>query len=426
MSNSTDINLSHNSEIENFNSVGRERNSSESLSSCWSDMENVDFEEVYSRLRLDIHETLDEIVEEKMQALHKRIRELEQENGVLLESKQANEQTIQSLSTNNSKLKFEILNLQDVVGKLKNGGCVTNENKRDSQKVKQTNRLIKSKQLNVKAKSTIANVPEVKPSINGNGVAKNYPIHVEPNVIVKPNVIEGIEGSKTTQQQRSNSSLGFHTSEGTGVPDDSTMNKHMILGRTGTIRGFQNTVKKKVSTYKQISDSCLLSSHVQKVVESEKENEDRSFPGKLVVYTTSSLQAREAFGDCKLTLEILANQKVKFIERDVFINPGYACELKERVSDDQVYLPLVFLKGNLLGNCSKIIQLDQNGNLRELLKEFKMDSLSECVQCGGKRFTLCLWCQGSKKGLPSKFGCLKCSVCNKNGLQPCFECNKED
>ena len=421
MSNSTDINLSHNGEIENINSVGRERDSSESLSSCWSEMENVDFEEVYSRLRLDIHETLDEIVEEKMQALHKRIRELEQENALLLESKQANEQTTQSLSTNNSKLKFEILNLQDVVGKLKNGACVTNENKRDSLKVKQANRLIKSKQLNVKAKGPIVNVPEVKPSMNGNGVGKDYPIYGD-----KPNVIEGIEGSKTTQQQRSNSSLGFHTTEGAGVSDASTMNKHMILGRTGTIRGFQNTVKKKVSTYKQISDSCLLSSHVQKVVESEKENEDRSFPGKLVVYTTSSLQAREAFGDCRLTLELLANQKAKFIERDVFINPGYACELKERVSEDQIYLPLVFLKGSLLGNCSRIIQLDQNGSLRELLREFKMDSLSECVQCGGKRFTLCLWCQGSKKGLLSKFGCLKCSVCNKNGLQPCFECNKED
>ena len=421
MYNSTDINLSNNSEIENISSVERERDSSESLSSCWSEMENLDFEEVYTRLRLDIHETLDEIVEEKMQALHKRIRELEQENALLLESKQTNEQTIQSLSTNNSKLKFEILNLQDVVSKLKNGTCVTNENKRDSLKTIQENRLIKSKQLNVKGKVSFENTPELKPSINGNGVEKDHSF-----IGNKPNVIEELQGSKTIQQQKSNSSLGFYSPDSTGVPDASTMNKHMILGRTGTIRGFQNTVKKKVSTYKLISDSSLLSSHVQKVVESEKENEDVCFPGKLVVYTTSSVQAREAFGDCKLALELLANQKVKFIERDIFINPGYECELKERVPEDQIYLPLVFLKGCLLGNCSKIIQLDQDGSLGEMLKEFKMDSLSECVQCGGKRFTLCLWCQGSKKGLMSKFGCLKCSVCNKNGLQPCFECNKED
>ena len=415
MCDSEDINLSHNSEFENINSVESAGESFESLSSYWSEMENVDFEEVYTRLRLDIHETLDEVVEEKMQALHKRIRELEQENAILLDSKQTNEHNMQSLSTNNSKLKFEVLNLQDVVNKLKNGTCCTNENKRESPKGKQTSRSIKSKQLNVKNKGST----EVTPSLNGNSAGTDYSLIED----------KALEGSKTVQQQRSNSSLGFPTSDSpslTAVPAANRANKHMILGRTGTIRGFQNTVKKKVSSYKLISDSSLLSSHVQKIVESEKENEDKSFPGKLVVYTTSSVQVREAFGDCKLTLEILANKKVKFEERDIFINPGYACELKERVHEDQVYLPLIFLKGCLLGNCSKIIQLDQDGSLGEMLKEFKMDSLSECVQCGGKRFTLCLWCQGSKKGLLSKFGCLKCSVCNKNGLQPCFECNKED
>ena len=46
-----------------------------------------------------------------------------------------------------------------------------------------------------------------------------------------------------------------------------------------------------------------------------------------------------------------------------------------------------------------------------------------CRVCGGQGFIMCLWCQGSKKGIRNTFGDLKCTVCNKNALQKCPECS---
>ncbi|KAI6653652.1 Glutaredoxin domain-containing cysteine-rich protein 1 [Oopsacas minuta] len=411
MSDSVDINQTHSSVCNNVNSVQSERESVESVLSCFSEMEDVDFEEVYNRLRLDIHETLDEIVEEKMQALHKRIQELEQENQVLLECKNTNEQTVQSLSISNSKLKFEVLTLQEVLSKQVNG---ESDNNHISANNTRTARDIK--QLKIRSKSTNWNNDENNPIENDNCFTQdNTKIGNKTKIL--------LERSKILKQNRTNSFSGFSTSETSSLADmPGIVNKHKILGRTGTIRGFQNTVKKKVSSYKLINDSSFLSSQVQRIVESELENEEDNFPGKLVVYTTSSILVREIFDNCKLVLEILTKHKVQFEERDLFINPGYECELKERFQDGQCSLPILFLRGYVLGDCNKMVQLDEEGELIELLKEFKNESITECLQCRGKRFTQCLWCQGSKKGLLS----LKCSVCNKNGLQPCFECNKQE
>ena len=395
MSDSVAINLAQINECDNSNSGERERESIESLSSCFSEMENVDFEEVYTRLRLDIHETLDEIVEEKMQALHKRIRELEQDNQVLLDCKTSNEQTILSLCASNSELKYEVLTLQDTMNKDRS------KNNHEQTKTKKTIRF------NGESKNTICK-KESNPSVDDSCLKTNI-TQTEEN----PNTT--FERMKLAKQHRPKSFSGF------SAEIASTVNKqHTILGRTGTIRGYQNTVKKKVNSYKLISNYSLLSVQVQKIVESEIEDEDASFPGKLVVYTTSSIKMREMFEHSRLTMGILMKHKIEFEERDLFINPGYASELNERVQDEQTNLPLVFLRGCLLGNWERIVELEDEGNLSGLLEEFKRDSIKKCLQCRGKRFTLCLWCQGTKKGLLS----LKCSVCNRNGLQPCFECNR--
>ena len=392
MSDSVAINLAEINECDNSNSGERERESIESLSSCFSEMENVDFEEVYTRLRLDIHETLDEIVEEKMQALHKRICELEQENQVLIDCKTTNEQTILSLSASNNELKYEVLTLQDSI--VREGS----ENNQGQTKTKKTNKF------NVESKKTVYK-KESNPSVDDSCLKTNS-TQIEKN----PNLT--LERMKLAKQHRSKSFSGFSA--------DIVNKQHTILGRTGTIRGYQNTVKKKVNSYKLISNYSQLSAQVQKIVESEIENEDNSFPGKLVVYTTSSIKIREMFDHSRVIMRILLKHKIEFEERDIFINPGYASELNERVQDGQTNLPMVFLRGCLLGNWERIVELEDEGNLSSLLEEFKRESITKCRQCRGKRFTLCLWCQGTKKGLLS----LKCSVCNRNGLQPCFECNR--
>ena len=53
----------------------------------------------------------------------------------------------------------------------------------------------------------------------------------------------------------------------------------------------------------------------------------------------------------------------------------------------------------------------------------KRMSTDVCQLCQGQGFVVCLWCQGSKKGIRNSFNDLKCTVCNKNALQVCPECS---
>ena len=368
------------------------------------EMENIEFEEIYNRLRTDIHETLDDIVEEKMQALHKRIRELELEKEELKGLNTMNERIIRSLSTNNNKLKFEILTLQDIVDKLKDTGKGDDGKKRERRK---HSSMTSSKIRN-----------------NVTGQHSPEDLFQSPNNSVNNGENEKDQNTLKTRR-RSVSFFGFSSPKTGSEKPDITDYGHTILSRSGTIRGFQNTVKNKISSYKLISDASQLSLHVQKVVEAERPNEDIGFLGKLILYTTSSATETDILNECKKILGLLSYIKIKFEERDICINPDYESELKERLQKGEAKPPYVFLRGSPLGDGKNLMELHKEGILEELLKDFKMESIPECVQCGGKRFTLCLWCQGSKKGLLNNYGYLKCTVCNKNGLQACFECNKE-
>ena len=44
-----------------------------------------------------------------------------------------------------------------------------------------------------------------------------------------------------------------------------------------------------------------------------------------------------------------------------------------------------------------------------------------CCKCGGYRFVLCTWCNGSKK-IFNSFTNLKCTTCNEDGLIRCDAC----
>ena len=45
-----------------------------------------------------------------------------------------------------------------------------------------------------------------------------------------------------------------------------------------------------------------------------------------------------------------------------------------------------------------------------------------CEECGGRRFVVCIECNGSRRGKEVFGKYLKCSHCNENGLMACATC----
>jgi glutaredoxin domain-containing cysteine-rich protein 1 len=71
--------------------------------------------------------------------------------------------------------------------------------------------------------------------------------------------------------------------------------------------------------------------------------------GRVVVYTTSMGVVRATFLRCQKVKQILRNLLVKFDERDCYMNRSIQNEIRNRLSNQMLALPQVFLEGQLLG-----------------------------------------------------------------------------
>ena len=61
---------------------------------------------------------------------------------------------------------------------------------------------------------------------------------------------------------------------------------------------------------------------------------------------------RQTFEDCQFVRKLFHNHRVRFEERDLFMNIEYQRELQERLGEDQpIMLPIVFIDGALIGVC---------------------------------------------------------------------------
>ena len=80
-----------------------------------------------------------------------------------------------------------------------------------------------------------------------------------------------------------------------------------------------------------------------------------------------------------------------------------------------------------------VLEMNETGKLKEILKGFAVQPVHGCTGCGGAGYITCNWCQGSGKSTKNPFAghkgaevgmtaVLKCTVCNENGLQRCPVC----
>uniref|UniRef100_A0A1B0D885 Uncharacterized protein n=1 Tax=Phlebotomus papatasi TaxID=29031 RepID=A0A1B0D885_PHLPP len=93
--------------------------------------------------------------------------------------------------------------------------------------------------------------------------------------------------------------------------------------------------------------------------------------GKVVLYTTSMGIVRETYAKCNCLKQILRTLLVKFEERDVFMSTEYQQEIKDRMQCDNIDVPQLFVDGQHIGNAETVERLNEEGELRKMLKAYK-------------------------------------------------------
>ncbi|KAL7247784.1 hypothetical protein ACSBR2_002654 [Camellia fascicularis] len=153
--------------------------------------------------------------------------------------------------------------------------------------------------------------------------------------------------------------------------------------------------------------------------------EKKCVPGSengVVVYTTTLRGIRKTFEDCNRVRSIIVSHLVQMIERDVSMDSGFKEELRGLMGTKEVKVPLVFVKGRLIGGADEIVRLEEEGKLGILFDGIPRAS-AVCDGCAGIRFVMCLDCSGSCKVLGEDGKkTVKCGECNENGLIQCPIC----
>ncbi|KAI3667554.1 hypothetical protein L6452_42619 [Arctium lappa] len=144
----------------------------------------------------------------------------------------------------------------------------------------------------------------------------------------------------------------------------------------------------------------------------------------VVIYTTTLRGIRKTFEDCNTAHGIIENYNVRMFERDVSMDSGFKEELRRLMGKKEVKVPVVLVKGRLIGGCDEIVKLEEEGKLGILLGGIPMAAAAGgCKGCAGEHFIVCSVCNGSCM-LMGRDGrkTLKCGGCNENGLVQCPIC----
>ncbi|EDV45727.1 glutaredoxin domain-containing cysteine-rich protein CG12206 [Drosophila erecta] len=188
-----------------------------------------------------------------------------------------------------------------------------------------------------------------------------------------------------------------------------------IRSAKGTVRGVKNRVRNGVATFLQLQQP-----NVKNYMEKDL--------GKVVLYTTSMGIIRDTYAKCANVKQILRTLLIKFEERDIFMSVEYQQEMRERMHDETIRVPQLFVEGQHIGDADVVERLNESGELRQLLKPYKSIATAfTCQTCGGYRLLPCPSCSGSKKSVhrnhfTAEFVALKCMNCDEVGLVKCPNC----
>lgn len=143
----------------------------------------------------------------------------------------------------------------------------------------------------------------------------------------------------------------------------------------------------------------------------------------VVIYTTTLRGIRKTFEDCNKVRSIIESHQIRIFERDVSMDSGLKEELRALMETKEVKVPIVFVKGRLIGGVDEVMKLEEQGKLEILLEGIPVAAAEGCQGCGGVRFVLCMECNGSCKVLDVvQKKMVRCGKCNENGLIQCPIC----
>ena len=107
---------------------------------------------------------------------------------------------------------------------------------------------------------------------------------------------------------------------------------------------------------------------------------------------------------------------------------AYRKELQSVLGEKTVSLPQVFVKGKYIGGADVVRQLNEAGELANMLKGLPIRAVKSglgdiCEGCGDARFVPCSHCSGRRQTLDEDDEQLqRCPECNENGLIRIPEC----
>lgn len=143
------------------------------------------------------------------------------------------------------------------------------------------------------------------------------------------------------------------------LKDPATIKEEDIVLSDGSVIGVKNRVKAGMATFQNAKAlervspywCCWALIYIPRdgrwcfFFTLQRQVED----GKIIVYTTSFRGVRATFEDCRYITSLFHNHRVKVEERDIYTHQHYHRELEERLGEDKVLVPQVFINGQYVG-----------------------------------------------------------------------------
>ncbi|XWS59483.1 hypothetical protein CRYUN_Cryun08bG0125900 [Craigia yunnanensis] len=129
----------------------------------------------------------------------------------------------------------------------------------------------------------------------------------------------------------------------------------------------------------------------------------------VVIYTTTLRGIRKTFEECNTVRSIMESYHIQMFERDISMDSGFKEELRKLTGTKEVKVPLVFVKGRLIGGVEEIVKLEEEGKLETLFDGITR-VIPGCEGCAGVRFVMCTECNGSCKVLDGEQKKMRCDT----------------
>ncbi|XP_044492810.1 uncharacterized protein At3g28850 [Mangifera indica] len=158
------------------------------------------------------------------------------------------------------------------------------------------------------------------------------------------------------------------------------------------------------------------------ILESFKKKCPPGCENAVVIYTTTLRGIRKTFEECNKVRSIIESHQIQMLERDISMDSGFKEELRALMETKEVKVPVVFVKGRLIGGVDEVVKMEEEGKLG-ILFEGIPTAMGGCDGCGGVRFVMCMECSGSCKIMDEQQKkMVRCGECNENGLIRCPIC----